>query len=176
MPIANGSPTSAATDAAFEICGSPAFDAGSWSLRALSGAVADIGLSLLGGSSAAGDDPRARLLLLAGGGSGLANDRTACIDIALGTAALDGGLDTAFSANACAEVVSVDEAAIVVRGVAPWSTDEYRFERHPGSQVDPAITAGSLMGLAITIGDGAQPPVTVDPAEMAGCGGVNATP
>ncbi len=176
MPIVNGSAVSAETDAGFEICGIPTLDAGAWSLRTPEGAVAAIGLPLFGGSSTGGDDPRARLLLLAGGGSGAANDRTVCIDIAIGTADLDGGLDAVFRADACAEVVSLDDAAIVVRGVAPWPTDEYPFERHPGSHVDPAVAAGSQMGVAITIGDGPQPSVTVVPADVGGCGDVSATP
>ena len=109
------------------------------------------------------------LLLLAGAGQGSASRAIACVDVAVSGGKDDSTVSAVFSAKGCARVVSVDEEAVVLHGIAPWTGEDRTFTRHPGSTVAPEIVPGATLGVSLEGDRGVDGPIRIGTATVSGC-------
>ena len=98
------------------------------------------------------------------------SSQTICIDVQVSGGKSNTTVDTSFSADVCAEVVSIDTNAVVLRGIAPWDgRSDLQFFRYPGSAIDAGIVAGSTIGIRIVADDGVAGAVHMRPTAVTGC-------
>ena len=177
LRVEDGWIVSAEISADFSTCGSVVVAMGAWYLEypdpgEPSGArIGGIGQAILGvfppyHQSEPGD----LLLLAAGGETGERTGHEVCIDVAASGGLNDTEVDTLLSADACVSVTSVTETAIGLRGVAPFSTDDYSFGVGPESSVDPQIDEGETLAISIRVEGGANALASVSVASLPGCG------
>jgi hypothetical protein len=177
LSIGDGVAVAAHFDADFETCGHPFQGAVGWYLDypdAPGGhRLVPIGDPILG------YDPYApplenpdQLLILDGArlNGNAASSRIFCVGLTVSGGESDTATTARFWADVCAEVVSVDEGQVVLRGIAPWDgRSDVEFIRYPGSEIDPIIQPGSTLGIAVEADGGVDGAVRMRPATVPEC-------
>ena len=99
------------------------------------------------------------------------SSQTICINVQVSGGKSNTTVNASFSADVCAEVVSIDTDAVVLRGIEPWDgRSDMPFFRYPGSAIDAGIVAGSTIGMRIVADDGVAGAVHMRPTAETGCG------